>query len=196
MSVGRSPYRSVAVTENVRRTPRIIACCGGMVIVSGLERMTFEVLRVAREQGAAVHCIVNTWENHRFVALAEQMQASWSTGYYWYGFGRQLFNPFKLVQFLWDVLRTSVGLLKDAYQFRPTHVFLPDFVAVLRNAPALVLLRGLGVPPFCVSAMSLRLGDSLVGCGGKSFRCLFPVLLRTRISELNDSGRRESDPGS
>jgi len=138
--------RSVAVTESVRRTPRIIACCGGMVIVSGLERMTFEVLRVAREQGAAVHCIVNTWENHRIVALAEQIQASWSTGYCWYGFGRQLFNPFKLAQFLWDVLRTSAGLLKDAYHFRPTHVFLPDFVAVLRNAPALVLLRGLGVP--------------------------------------------------
>src|SRR4029079_12768292 len=49
--------RSFAVTENVRGTPRIIACCGGMVIVSGLERMAFEVLRVARERGAAVHCI-------------------------------------------------------------------------------------------------------------------------------------------
>ena len=42
---------------------RVVACCGGMVIVSGLERMTFEVLRLAREHGGAVHCIVNSWEN-------------------------------------------------------------------------------------------------------------------------------------
>jgi hypothetical protein len=29
-------------------TPRVVACCGGMVTVSGLERMTFEVLGVLR----------------------------------------------------------------------------------------------------------------------------------------------------
>ena len=141
-----SPDRLPVMLANTHRSPRIIACCGGMVIVSGLERMTFEVLRSAREQGAAVHCIVNTWENHRIVKLAEQIQASWSTGYYWYGFGRQLCNPLKGAQFLWDIMRTSMGLLKDVYHFRPTHVLLPDFVAVLRNAPALVLLRLLGVP--------------------------------------------------
>jgi len=139
-------FSSSVPATNSPHPLRIIACCGGMVIVSGLERMTFEVLRVAREQGASVHCIVNTWENHRIVALAEQIQASWSTGYYWYGFGRQLFNPLKCVQFLWDVLRTSVGLLKDAYRFRPTHVFLPDFLTTLRNAPAVVVLRVFGVP--------------------------------------------------
>lgn len=126
-------------------TPRVIACCGGMVIVAGLERMTFEVLRTLRQRGAAVHCIVNTWENHRIVALAENIGASWSTGFYWYGFGRRLFNPFRLAQFLWDVLMTSLGLLKDARRFRPTHVLLPDFVTVLKNAPGLVLLRCFGV---------------------------------------------------
>jgi hypothetical protein len=43
----------VAAAEAVaaqRRTPRVIACCGGMVMVSGLERMTFEVLRVVRRR--------------------------------------------------------------------------------------------------------------------------------------------------
>lgn len=132
---------------------RVIACCGGMVIVAGLERMTFEVLRSLSERGAAVHCIVNTWENHRIVALAEAIGASWSTGYYWYGFGRQLLNPWKLAQFLWDVLRTSMGLLKDAWRFRPTHILLPEFVSVLRNWPALLLLRYLGVK------VILRLGN-------------------------------------
>lgn len=126
-------------------SPRVIACCGGMVIVAGLERMTFEVLRVLSERGAAVHCIVNTWENHRIVALAEQIGASWSTGYYWHPFGRRLMNPVKLAQFLWDVLMTSWGLLGDARRFKPTHVLLPDFTSVLKNAPALALLRCLGV---------------------------------------------------
>ncbi len=126
-------------------TPRVIVCCGGMVIVAGLERMTFEVLRTLRQRGAAVHCIVNNWENHRIVALADQIGASWSTGYYRVGFGRRLFNPLYLAKFLWDVAMTSLGLLRDAWRFRPTHVLLPDFVAVLKNAPALLLLRGLGV---------------------------------------------------
>jgi glycosyltransferase involved in cell wall biosynthesis len=126
-------------------TPRVIACCGGMVIVAGLERMTFEVLRTLRQRGAAVHCIVNNWENHRIVALADQIGASWSTGYYRFGFGRRLFNPIYLAKFLWDVAMTSLGLLRDARRFRPTHVLLPDFVTVLKNAPALVLLRCLGV---------------------------------------------------
>lgn len=116
-----------------------------MVIVAGLERMTFEVLRVLRDHGAEVHCILNNWENHRIVALADAIGASWSTGYYRYGFGRHLFNPFKLAQFLWDTLMTSLGLLRDARRFRPTHVLLPDFVTVLKNAPALILLRAVGV---------------------------------------------------
>ncbi len=135
-------------------TPRVIACCGGMVIVAGLERMTFEVLRALRERGAEVHCIVNTWENHRIVALAENIGASWSTGYYWYRFGRHLFNPFRLAQFLWDVLMTSLGLLGDARRFRPTHVLLPEFVSALRNWPALIWLRLTGVK------VILRLGNA------------------------------------
>jgi glycosyltransferase involved in cell wall biosynthesis len=40
---------------------------------------------------------------------------------------------------------TSLGLLRDARRFRPTHVLVPDFVAALRNAPGLAALRLLGV---------------------------------------------------
>jgi glycosyltransferase involved in cell wall biosynthesis len=127
------------------RPPRVIACCGSMVIVSGLERMTFEVLRVLRHRGASVHCIVNTWENHRIVERVEALGASWSTGYYRYGFGRRLLNPLRLAQFLWDMLRTSVGLLRDAARFEPTHVLVPEHTVALRNAPALLMLRLLDV---------------------------------------------------
>lgn len=119
----------------------MLACCGGMVIVAGLERMTFEVLRVLGEGGAAVHCVVNEWENHRIVALAEQVGASWSTGSYRVGLSRHTRNPLKLARMLWDILRISGGLLRDSWRFRPTHILMPDFMAVLRNAPALLPLR-------------------------------------------------------
>jgi glycosyltransferase involved in cell wall biosynthesis len=137
----------VAAAQSVAaaRTPRVVACCGGMVVVSGLERMTFEVLRVIRERGGAVHCIVNGWENHRIVPLAQAIGASWSTGFYHYGFSWRARNPIRHAQSLWDVVRTSAGLLRDALRFRPTHVLVPEYTAVLRNAPALALLRLLGV---------------------------------------------------
>jgi glycosyltransferase involved in cell wall biosynthesis len=128
-----------------RRPLRVIACCGDMSVVYGMERMTFEVLRVVREHGAPVHCIVNTWSNQRILEMVGEIGATWSTGYYWHGFGRHLLNPIRLVQFAWDSLMTSAGLLRDAWRFRPTHVLTPSYLTVLRNAPALMLLRALGV---------------------------------------------------
>lgn len=128
-----------------RRPVRVIACCGDMSIVYGLERMTFEVLRVLRGEGVPVHCIVNTWSDGRINQMAIEIGASLSTGFYWYGFGRHLTSPWKLAQFAWDTVRTSAGLLRDAWRFRPTHLLMPSFTTVLRNAPALLVLRALGV---------------------------------------------------
>jgi glycosyltransferase involved in cell wall biosynthesis len=136
-----------------RGSPRVVACCGGMVTISGLERMTFEVLGVLRERGAAVHCIVNSWENHRVVERAERIGAGWSTGYYWYPFRRTL-NPLAWAQFAWDIGWTSLGLLRDALRLRATHVLVPEFSSALRNAPALALLRLGGV------RVILRLGNA------------------------------------
>jgi len=133
--------RSVATRPPVRA----VTCCAGMVMVGGLERMTFEVLRVLRARGAAVHCIVNSWENHRIVALARQIGATWSTGYHWYRFDRHTRNPIRWAQVAWDIARTSLGLLSDARRARATHVLVPEFGSALRNAPALLLLRALGV---------------------------------------------------
>jgi glycosyltransferase involved in cell wall biosynthesis len=135
--------QSVALRNS--STARVIACCGGMVLVSGLERMTFEVLRVVREHGGSVHCILNSWENHRIVTLTEQIGATWSTGFYYYGFSRRTWNPVRHAQSLWDIARTSAGLLRDAARFRPTHVLVPEYSAVLRNAPAIAILKAFGV---------------------------------------------------
>jgi hypothetical protein len=67
-----------------------------MVVVYGVERMTFEALRIPRERGMADHCIVNSWENHLIVALAEQIGASCSIAYYRYRLRRHTRNPIKL----------------------------------------------------------------------------------------------------
>jgi glycosyltransferase involved in cell wall biosynthesis len=143
---------SVVQVRKTAEHPRVIACCGAMFFVSGLERMTFEVLRVLRERGGAAHCVVNTsanWETpeetHLIAALAEQIGATWSTGYYWYRLDRHTRNPVKLIQMAWDITMTSLGLLRDSLSFRPTEILAPDFLTVLRNSLALSVLRLLGV---------------------------------------------------
>ena len=103
---------------------------------------------------AAVHCIVNTWESARIVALAEDIGASWSTGYYWHPIRRFLPGPAAYARLAWDVACTSAGLLRDAARARATHVFVPDYTTALRNAPALALLRAAGV------RVVLRLGSA------------------------------------
>lgn len=133
--------RSVTTRPSVS----VVACCAGMVMVGGLERMTFEVLRALRGRGATVHCIVNSWENHRIVPLARRIGATWSTGYHWYRLDRHTRNPLRWAQVAWDIARTSLGLLADARRARATHVLVPEFGSALRNGPALLLLRALGV---------------------------------------------------
>src|SRR5262249_10459754 len=124
---------------------RVIACCGGMVIAGGLERMTFEVLRVMRDRGAASHTIVNSWENFRITPLAESSGSSWSTGPYWYPLQRRNVTPLAAARMIVEVTRVSADLLRAARRVRPTHVLLPEFEAILRNWPALVVLRTRGV---------------------------------------------------
>jgi glycosyltransferase involved in cell wall biosynthesis len=133
---------------------RVVACCGGMVSAGGLERMTFEVLDVLRRNGMATHAIVNGWENFRITALADAAGASWSVGPYWYPLKRRKLTPAAVWQMVVEVSRVSLDLLRVSRQVRPTHVFLPDFYAALRNFPALLWLRLRGV---CVIA---RLGTA------------------------------------
>ena len=133
--------------------PRVLAVFGNMVSVFGLERMSFEVLRTLREAGAAVHCVVNRWESSRVVDLVDAIGASWSTGYYWYELRRRTTLRAQLLG-AWDVCRTSIDLLRDVRRFRATHVFVPEFSAVLRSAPALWILRCFGI------RVILRLGNA------------------------------------
>jgi glycosyltransferase involved in cell wall biosynthesis len=147
-----------AVMPDDAQPARVVACCGGMVIVSGLERMTFEVLRVVRRNGGTVHCIVNDWQNERIVELAERIGASWSTGFYWYPFTSRPRSVVLALQMAWDVLRTSLGLAVASARFRPTHVLAPEHLAVVRNAPTFAALRLFGVKIVFRLAMAPELG--------------------------------------
>jgi glycosyltransferase involved in cell wall biosynthesis len=100
---------------------------------------------VVRKRGGSVHCIVNGWENHRIVELAERIGATWSTGFYWYSFASRPRSLLHVAQMFWDTLRTSAGLARVAVRFGPTHVLVPEYAAVLRNAPVLAALKLLGV---------------------------------------------------
>ena len=115
-----------------------------MVVVFGMERMTFAILRALRSQGADVHCIVNGWENHRVVPLVEAIGATWSIGRYRGTLTRNPRAPLAVARMVWDVLLTSAGLLRDAVRFRATHIFVPEHSTLIRNAPALLLLRAFG----------------------------------------------------
>jgi glycosyltransferase involved in cell wall biosynthesis len=123
---------------------RVVVLCGTMVFIGGLELMTFEIIRMLREQGTAVHCIVNGWDNRRLVAAADAAGASWTTGYYWHRIQLPT-SPREVWNMVHETIRTSAGLIKDAWRFRATHVFAPEPYAVLRNLPAFVLLRLFGV---------------------------------------------------
>src|ERR1700680_2468747 len=114
------------------RTPRVLACCGGMGVRGGLERMVFETLRAVSVRGGTVHCVVNSWAHEQISAAAENIGATWSLGSYRVRFERRPASPAKFLAFAWDVVKTSGGLLKDVWRFRPTHVLVPEFTSVLR----------------------------------------------------------------
>lgn len=141
--------RRLRARRQARNAPgerRVLALCANMVMVFGMERNAFEVLRAVRERGGAVHCIVNRWDSSRIVDRVEQIGASWSTCYLWHTLRRRNLTATQVCALLWDVARTSVDVVADAVRFRATHVLAPDYLAVIRALPALLVLRCVGVP--------------------------------------------------
>jgi glycosyltransferase involved in cell wall biosynthesis len=133
---------------------RVVACCGAMVSVFGLELSTFELLGGLREHGASVRCIVNSWDSWRIADLAAANRVRWSPGYYLAPFRLRGISPRQAAYFAWDILRVSATLLRVAWHERATHVLIPDMGAAVWNLPALALLRLLGVKVVC------RLGNA------------------------------------
>jgi glycosyltransferase involved in cell wall biosynthesis len=143
--------------------------------------MTFEVLNALRLNGAAAHVIVNSWENFRITPLADASGATWSAGPYWYPLTRRAITPLAVVRMATEVLAVSVDLLKVSRRIRPTHILVPDFLAVLRNAPALFWLRLQGV------RVIVRLGNA--PAPGRFYRLLWRYLVDPFVdSFVSNSG--------
>jgi len=130
--------------RHITRT-NVVACCGAMVSVYGMERSTFGVVDGLRAHGASVHCILNSWGSSQVADLAVSVGASWSPGHYrrplkWRGTSVR-----DAACLAWEVMRVSLVLLREARVRRATHVLVPDLAAALYNLPALALLRALHV---------------------------------------------------
>ena len=132
-------------TKPSKRTPRVLALCGGMVRVHGLEHQTFHVLRVIRAQSWPVHCVLNPWGNREVVPLVEDLGATWSTGRYLAPLSKRVWHPRIVATQGIDLLENSRAVLRAARRFRPSHVLAPEMGAVLRHAPALRWMRWQGV---------------------------------------------------
>jgi hypothetical protein len=76
-----------------------------------MERMTFEVLRTLKVEGAFVQCQVNAWDSGRIVRLAEHAGVAWSIGYHWRGLHWPKFGLRHAVMQVSEVLRSSASLL-------------------------------------------------------------------------------------
>jgi glycosyltransferase involved in cell wall biosynthesis len=138
----------VAVHDALRQRawPRVVVWSGHFVNPGGMERATFEVVRLIVSRGGAVHCLVNRWDSDKIKAMAESAGASWSTVYHHHPLVRRGLNLIKIAGMIGDVLITSGELLHAVRRRRATHVLIPDFVAIIRCAPALAWLRSRRVP--------------------------------------------------
>jgi glycosyltransferase involved in cell wall biosynthesis len=92
-----------------------------------------------------VHCLVNSWENHRIVAQAERIGATWSQCGHEGSIRRHNLTPRRIVAMLRDVHVSSAALSRAARRIHATHVLLPDHLAPVRNLFALMRLRLSGV---------------------------------------------------
>ena len=125
---------------------RVVACCGGMVVFGGAERMTFAALGALAEGGAAVHCILNGWAYERIAREAEAIGATWSTSAYRERLDLRTRNPLRHARQIRDHIQVSWDLLRQLLKTRATHVIVPAHDVVIRNWPALLLARLTGRP--------------------------------------------------
>ena len=112
-----------------------------MVIVGGMERMTAEIVAVARRSGSPVHWLLNDWDSAQIGRLADSLDTTWNYGRYRVPLRRRMYNPAQWIRLAWDVTMSNAIVLRTAYRRRITHILLPDYLAAVRNGPALGWLR-------------------------------------------------------
>jgi glycosyltransferase involved in cell wall biosynthesis len=130
-----------------RDVPRVLMIGGGLFVATGMERTTFEIVRMLRGVHARVHVSLNNWAAalwpggpHLVLRMTQESGSSWTLTRYRTRLNRSL-NPIRQLAVLGDVVVTSFSVLRDARNLRATHVFVPEFVSALRILPALAWLR-------------------------------------------------------
>jgi glycosyltransferase involved in cell wall biosynthesis len=129
----------------------IVACCGNMAFVGGLERQSFQALEVLRRSGRRVDVLVNDWardddpiEPHPIKRLANGIGARWHVGCNWHPLAVAR-SPIGFLRLTAEFARVSMHFVKVVQRVGAKSVFLPEFDSVLRNALGLIHLRRRGV---------------------------------------------------
>jgi len=131
--------------------PPVIAVCGAMSIVGGMERQTFQLLEALKNTGRPIHVIGNDWANwadrsrpHPIKVLADRLGATWRIGSYYLplGAGR---TPLGLARLLAEFLRVGRELIAAVQETGARTVLFPDHGIALRNMFVAPWLRWRGV---------------------------------------------------
>jgi glycosyltransferase involved in cell wall biosynthesis len=130
---------SVAVVRQSR--PQVLVLGEYLVTLGGLERMTGEVVRLLRSSGADVHWLLNDWDSARIAAMARRLDSTWSYGHFRVQMRRHARSPLHWLRLLCDVAASNLIVWRQTRRLQTTHVFLPDYLTVLRHAPVLLTLR-------------------------------------------------------
>jgi glycosyltransferase involved in cell wall biosynthesis len=134
-----------AACAAVTARSRVLVVGTGFAAFTGLERMTFEVMRTLRGSGARVHCLINDWGGTRIAEEAARLGVTTSYGRCRVRLNRRAWRPRELVAIGVELLLASFGLVRAARRLNATHVLVPDYQAAIRNAFGLSFLRRRGV---------------------------------------------------
>jgi glycosyltransferase involved in cell wall biosynthesis len=105
-------------------------------------------------RGGAVHCVLNDWGSASIRQMVERIGGSWSFTHSRERIRRRIGTPVAMARLLREVAVDSLDLLRWVSRLRATHVFFPEYAALLRTAPAIVWLRLRRMP------VVLRLGNA------------------------------------
>jgi glycosyltransferase involved in cell wall biosynthesis len=121
--------------------PRILAVMGYDSSYGG-ERANVQVLKLMRERGAQIECVVREERAaEKFVSVLRSENFPLHSTHFGPGlFGLQK-NPFRYFKNLYGMFRVSVTTLRVASRFKPTHIYVPNFIQFLYVWPAVCVLR-------------------------------------------------------
>jgi len=121
--------------ENIRVLA--ILCYEG---IFGGERANIQVMKLLRQQGADIECIVVKKGGYKFRSMLKQNGFICHNTHY----GPSLFglsNPIHYLKNITGMLFTSTKFLSITKSFKPTHIYVPNYIQFLYIWPALFFIK-------------------------------------------------------